>query len=244
MNDLRFAFRVLAKNSASTLMALLSLGVAIGANTAIFSLVNDSLLRPLPVPNPDELVLLRNIDGAGGRMSRAGENNGAIDPVTGRAAPTSFSLLNFERMRAQPAPLSQLFAFAPFSQVNILIDGVPEIASSAQMVSGNYHTGLDVSAVVGRTLTVRDDDAAVRRSRSSPFVTGNAGSTMIPRFSARRLPSITTIYLPSLQQVDGDATFDVRLLHADRNPGPYFAAIRAAVRDRSGAACPERAHAG
>jgi predicted permease len=123
--------------------------------------VNDFLLRPLPVPNPDELVLLRNIDGAGGRMSRAGENNGSIDPVTGRAASTSFSLLNFERMRAQPAPLSQLFAFAPFSQVNILIDGVPEIAPSAQMVSGNYHTGLGVSAVLGRTLTVRDDDAAV-----------------------------------------------------------------------------------
>jgi len=48
MNDFRLAFRVLAKNSTSTLIALLSLGVAIGANTAIFSLVNDFLLRTLP----------------------------------------------------------------------------------------------------------------------------------------------------------------------------------------------------
>ncbi len=160
MNDLRLAFRVLTKNSTSTLMALLSLGVAIGANTAIFSLVNDFLLRPLPVSNPHELILLRNIDGIGGRMSRSGENNGSIDPVTGRAASTSFSLLSFERMRAQNSPVTQLFAFAPFSQVNILVDGVPEIAPSAQMVSGNYHTGLRVSAAVGRTLTLDDDDAA------------------------------------------------------------------------------------
>jgi predicted permease len=160
MNDFRLAFRVLAKNSTSTLMALLSLGVAIGANTAIFSLVNDFLLRTLPVANPHQLILLRNIDGAGGRMSRAGENNGSVDPVTGRAASTSFSLLSFDRMRAQHAPVVQLFAFAPFSQVNIQIDGIPEIAASAQMVSGNYHSGLGVSPALGRTLTTTDDDAA------------------------------------------------------------------------------------
>ncbi len=158
MNDLRMACRVLAKNPASTLIALVSLAVAIGANTAIFSLVNDFLLRPLPVPNANELILLRNVDGPNGRMSRAGENNGSIDPVTGRAASTSFSLLSFERMRAQHAPISDLFAFAPFSQVNILVDGVPEIAVSAQMVSGNYHTGLGVGVALGRTLTLRDDD--------------------------------------------------------------------------------------
>jgi predicted permease len=160
MNDFRLAFRVLAKNWTSTLMALLSLGVAIGANTAIFSLVNDFLLRTLPVANPHQLILLRNIDGAGGRMSRAGENNGSVDPVTGRAASTSFSLLSFDRMRAQHAAVVQLFAFAPFSQVNIQIDGIPEIAASAQMVSGNYHSGLGVSPALGRTLTTTDDDAA------------------------------------------------------------------------------------
>jgi len=63
-------------------------------------------------------------------------------------------------MRIQQAPIAQVFAFAPFSQVNILIDGVPEIAPDAQMVSGTYHTGLGVSAALGRTLTARDDDAA------------------------------------------------------------------------------------
>jgi predicted permease len=160
MNDLRMAFRQLVKSPVFSIVALLSLAVGIGANTAIFSLVNDFLLRSLPVRNPDELVLLRNINGPGGRMSRAGENNGSIDPVTGREASTSFSLLAFERMRAQPSALSALFAFAPFSQVNILVDGQPETTATAQMVSGNYHTALGVAPAIGRTLTVDDDLAS------------------------------------------------------------------------------------
>ena len=113
MSDFRMALRQLVKSPGFTLVALLSLAVGIGASTAIFSLVNDFLLRSLPVRSPDELVLLRNIDGAGGRMSRSGENNGSIDPVTGRAASTSFSLLSFERMRAALGTVG-LFAFAPF----------------------------------------------------------------------------------------------------------------------------------
>ena len=159
MSDLRLAVRQLLKSPGFTAVALLSLALGIGANTAIFSLVNDFLLRSLPVRNPDELVLLRNIEGVRGRMSRAGENNGSIDPVTGRNASTSFSLLIFERLRAQRSALSELFAFAPFSQVNVLVDGQPEIDASAQLVSGNYHAGLGVPAVLGRTLTPDDDQA-------------------------------------------------------------------------------------
>jgi hypothetical protein len=156
MRDLRKAVRQLAKSRGFTIVAVLSLAIGIGANTAIFSLVNDFLLRSLPVRSPDELVLLRNIDGAGGRMSRSGENNGSIDPVTGRAASTSFSL-RFERMRAQRSALSDLFAFAPFSRVNILVDSQPEITGTAQMVSGGYHGGLGVSAALGRTISPEDD---------------------------------------------------------------------------------------
>jgi predicted permease len=160
MSDLRTAIRQLVKSPVFSIVALLSLAIGIGANTAIFSLVNDFLLRSLPVRNPDELVLFRNINGPGGRMSRAGENNGSIDPVTGREASTSFSLLAFERMRTQRFALADLFAFAPFSQVNILVDGQPEITGTAQMVSGGYHNGLGVSAALGRTLTEEDDQAS------------------------------------------------------------------------------------
>jgi len=102
-------------------------------------------------------VLLRTIEGARGRMSRGGENNGSVDPATGRAASTSFSLLIFERLRAHRSALSDVFAFASFSQVNVIVEGQPEINASAQLVSGNYHAGLGVPALVGRTLTPDDD---------------------------------------------------------------------------------------
>ena len=111
-------------------------------------------------------MLLRNVEGIGGRMSRAGENNGSIDPVTGRNASTSFSLLAFERMRAQRAALTELFAFAPFSQVNVLVDGAAGDRGRRRSWSPAATTrGLGVPAALGRLLTPEDDRAARRRWR-------------------------------------------------------------------------------
>ncbi|MEP7343282.1 MAG: ABC transporter permease, partial [Acidobacteriota bacterium] len=148
---------MLRKNPGFTAVAVLTLALGIGANTAIFSLVNEVLLRSLPVRNPDELVLFRNIESPRGRISRAGENNGSIDPVTGRSASTSFSLLAFERFGEHHPALTDVFAFAPFNQINLLIDGQPETNVLGQLVSGNYYTGLGVPAIIGRTLTPDDD---------------------------------------------------------------------------------------
>jgi predicted permease len=154
LSDLRFAIRQLLKSPAFTAVAILSLALGIGANTAIFSLVNDFLLRSLPVRNPDELVLFRQI---GGGMARSESGNSYKDPATGKNTGTSFSLLTFERFQAHHPTLSDVFAFANFYEVNVLIDGQPETSVSAQLVSGDYYQGLGVRAVVGRMIAAEDD---------------------------------------------------------------------------------------
>ena len=84
---------------------------------------------------PDELVLLRVEHGMRGRMSHAGEGQGGVDPVTGRETGTPLSRAIFDRLRATPAPASHVFAFAPFSRVDVIAEGAPEPAVAAQYVS-------------------------------------------------------------------------------------------------------------
>ncbi len=155
--DLRYAGRMLLKSKAFTAIAVLSLALGIGANTALFSLVDAVLLKTLPVKKPNELVLFHWLGGPRG-LSRGIMGSTKTDPVTGMRTSTSFSYLTFERLRDNNDTLADVFAFAPLHQLNVSIDGQPEIASG-QFVSGGYYSGLGVRAVIGRTLTPEDDHA-------------------------------------------------------------------------------------
>lgn len=188
MHELRLALRQLRRTPVVTAIAVLSLAIGIGVNTAVFTLVNAFLIRALPVADPDALVLFRAVHGAQGRMSRRGEGSGFVDPATGRDSGTSFSRLAYERIRGAEAGLTEVWAFSPFSRVHVLVDGVPETSVSAQFVSGTYYAGLGVTAALGRVIEERDDQPSatavavishrfwMRRFGGSPSVLGTTVS--------------------------------------------------------------------
>jgi predicted permease len=179
--DLRFGARMLLKQPAFTLVAVLSLALGIGANTAIFSLVDAVLLKSLPVRDPAALVQLKWAAGNSFRVPYDGMAN--RDELPGLRVATSFTHATFEQLRAQQQTLTDLFAFAPVEQLNVNVNGQAEIASGL-VVTGNYYSALGVTPLLGRTLAPADDQtdappAAMlshhywqRRFGSDPAVTG------------------------------------------------------------------------
>ena len=155
--DLRYGARMLLKNKAFTVVAILSLALGIGANTALFSLVDAVLLKMLPVKKPNELVLFNWLCGPRG-MQRGINGRVMTDEATGLRTSTSFSYLTFDRFRDNNESLSDVFAFSGLSELNVGVDGQAEIAFG-QLVSGGYYSGLGVRAVKGRPISNEDDAA-------------------------------------------------------------------------------------
>jgi ABC-type antimicrobial peptide transport system permease subunit len=159
--DLRYGIRMMLKQKGVTAIALLSLALGIGANTALFSIVDAMLLKMLPVKDPTRLVLFRSV---APREFSVGSytGNSNTDPATGQRTMTSFPFQAFQRMRQQESPLSDVFAFGSVG-LTVNADGQADVATG-QAVSGNYFGGLGVQPLIGRVL-IDDDDKA-----SSPAV--------------------------------------------------------------------------
>jgi predicted permease len=157
IQDLRYGLRVLRKTPGVTAIAVLSLALGIGANTALFSILDAMLLRMLPVTEPDRLVLFKAM--APGQFSPGTYIGNMIrDPATGQIVMTSFPYQSYVRLREQPGPLADVFAFGNVA-LNVNVDGQADVASG-QAVSGNYYAGLGVRAMLGRTINDEDDRAA------------------------------------------------------------------------------------
>jgi predicted permease len=141
--DLRYALRMMRRTPLVTTVAVLSLALGIGANTAIFSVLDGFLLKLLPVKNPREIVLLSWLP----QKSPAS--------ATDRAEPDNFSFPMFERFRRSSA-VSGAAGFAFVDRFNVIAGGRAEFALS-EAVSGNYHAVLGVAPVIGRAFTDDDD---------------------------------------------------------------------------------------
>jgi predicted permease len=160
--DVRFGMRMLGRSPIFTAVAVASLALGIGANTAIFSLVNAVLLRKLPVKNPDQLVLLHWVSG---KEFPAKTIRGSMDMREGGASSTSFSYSAFEQFRDHDESLSDLFAFTEVGRLNVSLDGPAELAQG-QLVSGGYYDALGLKTILGRTITPDDD----KRASAEPVV--------------------------------------------------------------------------
>ena len=139
LQDLKYGIRMLVKSPGFSLIAILSLALGIGANTAIFSLVNAVLLRPLPVTDAQSLVSVSTTD----------QRNPGNLPL---------SHLNYKDLRAQNAAFSDMAAFT-FAQVNYSTAGESE-QIPAQVVSANYFSVLGAQPALGRGFLPEEDEKA------------------------------------------------------------------------------------
>ena len=139
LQDLRYGLRLLRKSPAFTLVAVLSLALGIGANTAIFAVIDALMLRKLPVRSPEQLVM----------FSRVFPN--------GTKAP-AFVYAYFEGLRGLTEVFSDAYAVCRQDRYNVAVNGVADGGEvRVSLVTGNYFSVLGVNAVAGRTFTADDD---------------------------------------------------------------------------------------
>src|SRR5215475_945083 len=149
LKDIRYGFRSLRKRPGFAAVAIITLALGIGANTAIFTLVNAVMLKSLPVTRPEELVLFTKGD--------IGEGTTAGDPIVGEWQ--LYSNFAYQYQREHNSSFQDILALrSGQSRLSVSFPGdAAAQRAQGQLVSGNYFSVLGVSAMLGRVLTPDDD---------------------------------------------------------------------------------------
>ena len=146
--DIRYGLRILAKDPGFTVVATLTLALGIGANTAIFTLINALLLKSLPVESPNELVLLGH-----------GLDRGVVGEAQ-RGSWELFSYAYYQHLREHNRVFEDVCAFQSFEDSLSIRLGNTAASAAGRLVSGNYFSVLGVRPFLGRVLTPDDDKPA------------------------------------------------------------------------------------
>jgi len=154
VKDLHLAGRVLLGTKAWTLVVVLLLALGIGANTALFTAVNGLLLQTVNVPEPERLVRFNHV--GPNDMVRNSNDYGYSGRSGGRNIRATFSFPMVEQLRAANVTLTGLAAGVPMGSLNVIVDGVAQLATGYQ-ATGNYFTVIGVPAAVGRVFDETDD---------------------------------------------------------------------------------------
>ncbi|MFI5126128.1 MAG: ABC transporter permease [Candidatus Acidiferrales bacterium] len=161
LQDLRYGFRMLAKSPGFAAIAILTLALGIGANTAIFSMIDAILMRSLPVQDAQSLVLLKwttrgrpdiHNSSSYGDCNQQRERNGPNSSC-------SFSEPFFHDVAAQAKAFSSVAAFAFGGQLDLSGNGTASVLS-AQAVSGEFFSTLGIRAAAGRLIAPNDDSVS------------------------------------------------------------------------------------
>jgi predicted permease len=155
--DLRYGFRMLRRTPGFTAAAVSTLALGIGVNTAILSLIDETLVRQLPVRDPNGLVLFHWSSRTGIEVPTGG--SWEADPETGGSSCTSFSRLAFDEFKGVNQSLSGICAFTGVNGLTVVADGNAEIVARGELVSGDYFSVLGLPSAAGRLVGPEDDKA-------------------------------------------------------------------------------------
>ncbi len=154
--DLKYGLRMLAKNPGFTAVAVVTLALGIGANTAIFTLIHAVMLKSLPVANPRQLY-------------RLGDNNNCCVLTGFQGSFSLFSYPLYRQFRDHTPQFSELAAFQSFTMpLSVRRSGASAPAEPyvGEFVSGNYFAMFGIGAFAGRVLTPADDTPGASPVRS------------------------------------------------------------------------------